>query len=158
MPEFDSKEPYVKQLILYFQNGSYQKAFSLSKDFVRRFPKDSTPHFFLARSAFWLNDFPTAKDESLKAFNLSDGEDEMAVAGILLACSYFQLKEYQQGKEVLALLRTELPQKEDLQKLRFIFSLALNDEAAAMRHLELLYTINRKAASDFIVQFLERYA
>ena len=157
MPEFDSKKPYLKQLLLYFKNGSHKEAYSLSEEFVRKFPKEMASHFFLARSAFWLNDYVTARDESLKAFNLSNGEDEMAVAGILLACSYYRLRDYPHGIEVLNLLRTDMPQREDLPKLKFVFALALNDEVAAMKHLETLYEINENAASNLIVKVLEQY-
>lgn len=158
MPEFNSKKPYLKQLSLYFKNGSHKEAYSLSEAFVKKFPKEMISHFFLARSAFWLNDYVTARDEALKAFNLSNGEDEMAVAGILLACAYYQIRDYSHGIEVLNLLRTDLPQREDIPKLKFVFALALNDESAAMKHLETLYEINKNAASELIMKILGKFA
>lgn len=112
-------------------------------------------HFLYAKVSFWTDALDTAKEEALKAFNMCKGEDDLAVAGILLACVYYNRREYLQGAELLNVLRTKLPRREEIQKLKFVFALALHDEAAAMRHLEALYDINRKSASDFIVSFLD---
>jgi hypothetical protein len=112
-------------------------------------------HFLCAKSAFWIDSFDTAREEALKAFNMCKGEDDLAVAGILLSCIYYSQNEYEKGILLLNLLRTKLPQNEEIQKLKFIFALALRDEPAAMRHLEDLYAINKKSASDFIVKFME---
>lgn len=158
MQAFTSKGPYIKQISIYFSLGSHREAYSLSKEFASQFPKDMISHFLFAKSAFWLNDLKTAREEAFKAFNLSKGNDELAVAGILLACVYYQLREYRKGMDVLNLINAEIPQKEELSKLRFVFALALHDEAAAMKHLESLYEINKKAASNLIVSVLERYS
>ena len=150
----DSSVPYIKQIAIYLQQEEHIKAYELSREFAEEFPDEMAPHFLIAKSAFWLNDFRTAQEEGLKAFNLSKGEDELAVTGILLACSYYQLKEYNKGMELLALLKTKLSAQENLMKLKFIFALALHDEPAAMRHLEEIYSINRKEASKMILKFL----
>lgn len=155
MPTFTSKPPYIKQISIHFNNGDYKSAFSLSQEFASAFPDDMISHFLYAKAAFWLDSLETAREEALKAFNLSKGEDDLAVAGILLSCVYYNRKEFEKGNVLLNLLRTKLPQNEEIQKLKFIFALALHDEGAAMRHLETLYAINKKTASDFIVRFLE---
>ncbi len=155
MPTFSSQPPYIKQISLYFNNSDYKSAFSLSQEFASEFPNEMISHFLYAKSAFWLDSFDTAKEEALKAFNMCKGEDDLAVAGILLSCIYYNQKEFEKGILLLNLLRTKLPQREEIQKLKFVFALALHDESAAMRHLEALYEIDRKAASDFIVKFME---
>ena len=158
MPTFSSKVPFIKQISLYFKNGEYQQAYLLSKEFADAFPENMASHFLLAKSAFWLNNFEEAEEESTKAFNLAKGNDELAVAGILKACAYYRLKKFREGLDLLNLLKTKLPQREEIAKLKFIFALALNDEAAALRHLESLYEINKKAASELIVSVLDRYS
>jgi hypothetical protein len=157
MPEFASKPPYLKQISLYFKNREFKQAYELSRDFASAFPGYMMAHFFFAKAAFWLNDFPTAEQESTLAFNLSKGKDEMAVAGILRACTCYRLKKYKEGIELLELLKTELPQREEITKLKFIFALALHDEQAALRHLNTLYEINQAAASNLITKVLSRY-
>jgi tetratricopeptide (TPR) repeat protein len=158
MPEFSSKPPYIKQISIYFRNKDYKKAFLLSREFADAFPEDMSSHFLLAKSAFWLDDFHTAEEESTKAFNLSKGADELAVTGILRACTYYRLKKFKEGIELLNLLKTKLPQREEIAKLKFIFALALHDEQAALRHLESLYEINENAASELTMKLLGRYA
>lgn len=155
MPTFNSQPPYIKQISLYFDNSDHKSAFSLSQEFASAYPDEMISHFLYAKSAFWLDSFETAREEALKAFNLCKGQDDLAVAGILLSCVYYNRKEFEKGILLLNLLRTKLPQNEEIQKLKFIFALALHDEPASMRHLEDLYEINRKSASDFIAKFIE---
>ncbi|MBD3398104.1 hypothetical protein GF412_02810 [Candidatus Micrarchaeota archaeon] len=158
MPEFSTKPPYIKQISIYFRDKDYKKAFSLSKDFTEAFPDEMVSHFLLAKSAFWLNDFTTAEEESRKAFNLAKDKDGLAVTGILRACSCYRLRKFRKGMELLNLLKTKLPQREEIAKLKFIFALALHDEQAALHHLEMLYEINERAASELTVKLLSRYA
>lgn len=157
MPEFTSKPPYIKQISIYFNNGDYRQAYELSKEFVKKFPDYMMAHFLMAKAAFWLNDFSTAEEESTKAFNLSNGEDELAVVGILRACTCYRLKKYKEGMKLLDLLKTELPQKTEIAKLKFIFALAMQNEQAALRHLDTLYEINKAAASSLIAKVLSSY-
>lgn len=158
MPTFSSKIPFIKQISLYFKKGEYGQAYLLSREFSEMFPGDMASHFLLAKSAFWLNNFQVAEKESTKAFNLAKGNDELAVAGILRACTYYRLKRFREGLDLLNLLKTKLPHREEIAKLKFIFALALNDEAAALRHLDSLYEINKNAASELIVNLLSRYS
>ncbi|MBD3398101.1 hypothetical protein GF412_02795 [Candidatus Micrarchaeota archaeon] len=148
--------PYIKQISIYLQQEEYTKALGLAEEFAEKFPDSMAAHFLAAKSAFWLNDFKTAKKEAQTAFNLSEGEEELAVSGILLACSHYQLKEYKKGLEILALLKSRMDGKEEIMKLKFVFALALNDEPAARRHLEDLYSINRKEASAIMLKFLKK--
>jgi len=152
MPEFSDKPPYIKQIALYFQQGDYQKAYSLSEGFVQKYPEDMLSHFLLAKAAFWINDFETAKKEGLLAFNLAEGHDELAVTGILLSCTYYRLKDYQKGMDLLRVLKSKLQTRENIMKLKFIFALALQDEPAAMRHLDVLYEINKNEASSLMLK------
>lgn len=155
MAEFSGKPPYLKQIALYFQEGNYQKAYEMSKEFVEKHPDTMLSHFLLAKSAFWTGDFQTAKKEALKAFNLSEGQDELALSGILLSCTYYRLREYQRGMDLLRLLKSKVKTKESIMKLKFIFALALHDEPAAMRHLDELHDINKKEASRIMLKLLE---
>jgi tetratricopeptide (TPR) repeat protein len=155
MAEFTDKPPYVKQIAIYFQQGEYQKAYELSEEFVEKHPDSMASHFLLAKSAFWINEFEQARDESKKAFNLSNGEDEIAVSGILLACSHYRLKDYEKGIEILRLLKSKAGTGESIMKLKFVFALALHDEPAAMRHLDQLYDVNKKEASRIMLKLIE---
>ncbi|MCP4646127.1 MAG: hypothetical protein GY852_00115, partial [bacterium] len=119
-------------------------------------PDSMAAHFLLAKSAFWVNDFEKAKEESKKAFNLSSGEDEIAVSGILLACSHYRLKDYEKGIEILRLLKSKAGTGESIMKLKFVFALALHNEPAAMRHLDELYDVNKKEASKIMLKLLEK--
>ncbi len=153
MVEFTSEPPYIKQIAIYLNQKKYQEAHNLSKQFVEKFPNLMISHLLLAKSAFWLNDFETAKDESLKAFNLSNGQAELTVSGILLACTYYRLREFQKGMDLIILLNTELPGRENIAKLKFVFALSLHNEDAALRYLDMLYEINEKAAEKFLTRF-----
>ena len=44
-------------------------------------------------------------------------------------------------------MKTKLPVHDSIAKLKFVFALALHDEPAAMKHLDLLYSVNKKEAS-----------
>jgi tetratricopeptide (TPR) repeat protein len=154
MPEFTSITPYIKQISFYFQQEKYDEACRLSQECARKFPNNMVAHYLLAKSCFWRSDFKSSGAEALKAFNLSLGEDELAVTGVLLACSYYYLHEYEKGMEILRLLKTKLPANENVGKLKFIFALSLHDEAAAVRHLEEFYALNEKAASRMMFKFL----
>ena len=156
MAEFTDKPPYIKQIAIYFQQGEYKKAYQLSKEFVEKYPDYMASHFLLAKAAFWINDFETAKEESKKAFSLSEGEEEVAVSGILLACSHYRLKDYEKGMEILRLLKSKAGTGESIKKLKFVFALALHNEPAAMRHLDELYEINKKEASSIMLKLLEK--
>jgi tetratricopeptide (TPR) repeat protein len=156
MAEFSDKPPYIKQIALYFQQGEYQKAYKLSKEFAEKHPESMPAHFLLAKAAFWINDFETAKDEAKKAFRLSEGEEALAVSGILLACSYYRLKDYEGGMKILKLLKSKTGAGENIMKLKFIFALALQDEPAAMRHLDELYDVNKKEASRIMLRLLQK--
>ena len=156
MAEFTDKPPYLKQIAIYFQQGEYQKAYQLSEEFVEKHPDSMASHFLLAKAAFWVNDFEKARDEAKKAFNLSNGEGEIAVSGILLACSHYRLKDYEKGIEILRLLKSKAGTGENIMKLKFVFALALHDEPAAMRHLDELYEINKKEASSIMFKLLEK--
>ena len=156
MAGFSDSLPYIKQIALYFQQGDYQKAYALSREFAEKHPELMEPHFLLAKSAFWLNNFQTARDEAKQAFKLSEGEEQIAVSGILLACAYYRLKEYQEGMKILRVLKSRAGTGENLMKLKFIFALALQDEPAAMRHLDQLYEINKKEASRIMLNLLRK--
>ncbi len=157
MPQFTSKAPYIKQISIYLKNESYTQALSLTKEFTEAFPEYMMAHFLYAKSAFWANKLETADNVSSRAFNLSRGQDELAVAGILRACTLFRLKRYPEGMKLLKLLNTKLKQKEEIEKLEFIFALALKDEKEALTHLKALYKINKESASSFIAQVLSKY-
>jgi len=54
--------------------------------------------------------------------------------------------------DLLRVLKSKLQTRENIMKLKFIFALALNDEPAAMRHLDMLYEINKKEASNLMLK------
>lgn len=154
MPQFSDKPPYLKQISLYFQSGDYQKAYELAEEFAKEYPEEMTSHFLLAKAAFWQNDYTVAKEEAQVAFNLAQGQEELTITGILLACSLYRLKEYSRGLELLKVLKSKIPSQENLAKLKFIFALALHDEPAAMRHLDELYEMNKNEASALMLKLV----
>ena len=154
MPEFTSITPYVKQISFYFQQENYEAACKLAHECAAKFPNNMVSHYLLAKSCFWRSDFQGSEKAALKAFNLSLGEDEMAVTGVLLACSYYHMREYEKGMHLLNLLKTKLHANDNIAKLKFVFALARHDEAAAVKHLDELYAMNKKEASRLMFKFL----
>ncbi len=152
--EFTSKTGFSKQIIIFIQNSKFNDAFTLAQQFVQRFPDEMMSHFLLAKSAFWINEFDITKSEARKAFNLAKLPDDMLPCAILAATAYHQLKEYEKGFDLLKQMEA-IKTDEELEKLLFLFSLALKDQTEAMKHIDLLFKINSKAAEDLIVRYLE---
>ncbi len=145
MQQFTSPSPYMRQISIYLKQEKYPEAHSLSEKFVNSFPDNMMAHLLLAKSSFWINDFQNARDEAKKAYGIAEGTAEVIMAGILLACSHYRLKEYEKGLKLVRALFEQAPNMEELVSLKFAFAMALSDESEAARSIEILYSIDKKA-------------
>jgi len=148
---FTKREAYEKQIAIYLGNRDYQKAYDLSKEFVERFSEEMLSHFLLMKSAFWLKNLDEAIKEGRIAFNLSHGED-MVTCAVILSSAYYLNGNSKECYDLLNKMRSE--GNPDVEKLMFVYSLAVNNEKEAMVHIDKLYKINRRLAEEFVMKFL----
>jgi tetratricopeptide (TPR) repeat protein len=143
-----SANAYVKQTLLYLENGDYGKAYEFSKEFVEKNPKDMMAQFLFAKSAFWTDSFDEAIDHGSRAFNLAANKEDMALCAIVIASAYFKTERYQKG---YALLKTlDATKNEDVQKLLLLFSIALNDQKSIENQIAVVYEINSKMIEELL--------
>ncbi len=148
---FTKRESYEKQIAIYLGNRDYQKAYDLSREFVERFSAEMLAHFLLMKSAFWIKKFDEAIKEGRAAFNLSQGED-MLTCAVILSSSYYLNGNQEECYKLLSKMKAD--GNPDVEKLMFIYALAVKNEQEAMQHIDKLYKINRRLAEEFIMKFL----
>jgi len=152
---FSSPLPYVKQISLYLRSDDYPQAYPLAKEFAKQFPEEMFSHLFLAKCLMGMEKIKEAEGEAFQAFSLSEGPQEVVFSGILLSCIYFRLEKYPQGKRILDSLRKDFPERAEIEKLQFIFAMALKDAQSAAEHLIELYQIDWKTGQEIADQFLK---
>jgi tetratricopeptide (TPR) repeat protein len=150
---FTKKEPFIKQIAIYLSNGSYQDAYSMSAEFLSKFPDELIAHYLAAKSAYWTGRFEEARTEARKAFNLALSDDDLLTCAILAASAYYRAGEYRKGYDLLKEVEKKKTTPELMQMI-FIFSLAIEDEREAIAQLEALQKLDRKVAMDFIKRFV----
>jgi hypothetical protein len=96
-----------------------------------------------------------AESEAFAAFNLSKGAQQIVFSGIVLSCIYFRLEKYSEGKRILDSLRKDFPERMEIEKLQFIFAMALKDAESAAMRLKSIYEIDQKTAQELMNQFLK---
>lgn len=138
---------YVKQINLYLTNKEHQQAYNLAKEFASKFPQDFLAHFFLAKAAYWTDNYNETAIEGRKAYNSASNPGDMLACGMIAAAGYYGLREYQKGYEFLKTLQ-ETNSDKDLEGLLYSFSLAMDDEKKAVEHLTNIYMINPKSAEE----------
>ncbi len=148
------KNAYMKQMAIFIKNKDYQRAYDFGKEFTEAFPDDMMAHFLLAKAAFSLQRYDDSKEEGRKAFNLAKSNDDMVTCAVLTSAAYFELHEYQKGLEFLKKME-KLKKTEDMEELLFVFSLALEDEKGAVKHVERLYELNQETAENLITKYLK---
>jgi len=148
------KNGYAAQIAAYLKNEAYAKAYELATEFVQKFPDDMIAHFLLAEAAFWSGKYDEAALEGSKAFNKCSTDDDLLTCSIITGSSYFELKKYEEGYHLLRLM-AKRKTNEELEKLLFVFSLELNNPQEAIKHVDELFKINKKAAEDLIVKYLQ---
>lgn len=153
MAIFDKKDSFVKQIAIYMGKNESQKAFDLAKEFAGLFPKEMVAHYLLAKSALALGRLEDAAAGARKAFNLAASQDDMVACAVLAGTAYYELKEYQKGFDMLKAME-EIKHTEELERLLFIFSLALNNQKEAMKHIDYLYLLNKKTAEELMLRFI----
>jgi len=151
MVVFTKPESYELQIVLYLKNKEYAKAYSLSKEFVECFNSEMVAHFLLMKSAFWLKKFDEAIKEGRKAFNLSHGDDLLTCA-IIISNAYYLNGNPNEAYNLLVKIQSE--GNAEVEKLLFLYSIALNNNKEAIRHIDNLYKLNRKLAKEFIIGYL----
>lgn len=147
--ELTKSSSFERQIILYLKNRDYPQAYSLSKDFISRFPEVLSAHIFLANAAFELGKYEEARDEARKAFNIATSPDDMMACALLASAAYYRLKEYAKGYEILSVMEGK-KKTEDLEELLVLFSLMLDDPSAAAKHSEELFKISSQAARELL--------
>jgi len=154
--ELADHNAYVKKIVFYLSRKEYDLAFSLSKQFVAKFPNKLLPHFFLSKSAFWVKNIKVAIEEANSAFNLSKGE-ERATTGILLASAYYLSEDYQKGYLILKEIEVQFPNDltREFKELSSIYSLTLKNPQNSEKYVKKLYALNEGYAEAFIFEFLE---
>ena len=148
------KPGYTAQVATYLKNQEYGKAYDLGKTFVQAFPDDVVAHFLLAESAFWSGKYEEAAFEGSKAFNKSSNDEDMLACAIITSSAYYELGKYAEGYKLLKMVEPR-KKSEELEKLLFIFSLEMNDDKEAMKHVDDLFKLNKKAAEELIVKYLK---
>lgn len=150
MAIFQKKESFVKQIAIYINNVDYQSAYSLAKEFVAMFPGEMVSHFMLAKAAFWSGYYEESVSEGKRAFTHAATPDFVPCV-IVTASACYRLGRYKEG---MAMLNGVKDKTEDLEKLRFIFAVAMDDAKAASSCMDELFRINKKVAEELLLRFL----
>ena len=130
------------------------KSEGLAREFAEKFPDDLVAHFFLSTISFWLGRYEEAAVEGSRAFNKSETPEDMLSSAIVAGSSYYQLGKYEQGMDILRHAENR-KSNEDLERLMFAFSMAMKNEKEAVMHLNELHRMNKKAAEDLLVRYIE---
>lgn len=147
------KSGYISQICAYLQNADHENAYALSKDFSQAFPDDLESRYLLAESAFWAGRYDEAVIEGSRAFNQSSSKEDMLACTIITASAYYELKQYEKGISLLKTMENR-GSNEDIERLRFIFSIAIGDGKEAAIHANDLYAMNQKAAIELVAAYL----
>jgi hypothetical protein len=149
MAIFSKKDAFIKQIAVYLSSQDHEKAYLLSKEFVKAFPGEMIAHFLLAKSAFWADSPKETVSEGKKALIMAKPQDIVACA-ILTASGHYRLGNYKEGQDLLKSIDSK--GNEDLERMRFAFALAMGNGKEAVYFLEELNKINRKAVESLIKQ------
>ncbi|MCI0503633.1 hypothetical protein L0Y65_02870 [Candidatus Micrarchaeota archaeon] len=149
MVEFSKPEAYLKQIAVYLKEGMDQQAYSLSGDFVKKFPSELLSHVLIAESAFRIGRYQESKVQAQKAIRLAQSESDIRFCALVFSTACFQLKDYIEGYNTLksAMKGKFLPEVEEA---LLILSLAMADEQKALHHMKNLMVLNRARALDFM--------
>lgn len=149
------KPGYIKQSVAYFNNHDYASAYALGREFAAKFPDEMIAHFLLAKAAFWTGNYQESALAARKAFNMAKTPGDMLPCAILASTAYHEMGEYAKGYEILKAME-RVQSSEELEQMLFIFSLAVKDEKEAMKHMDELRRLNKKAADDFMERVISR--
>ena len=148
-----SKRAYIKQISLYLENKDYEKAYPLALEFYEEFPDEIMCHYLLAASAFWTGHYEQAIMHGRRSFNLVKSKDDMIASALITSSAYYELERYEEGFRMLKAVEA-LKYSREVEKMMFIFSLAMKDKKEAMKHAKNLYVLNEKAAKALLKKFL----
>jgi hypothetical protein len=151
--EFSKPDAFAKQIAFYLKERMNDKAYDLSKDYVKAFP-GLLPHILLAESAFRLDRFAEAKIEARKALRFATSDDDIVFCTMVFSSACFQLKDYIEGYNLLK-SSTKGKFVPAVEEALLIFSLAMNDEQKAVKHMKNLLVINRARAIDFMNAYIK---
>ena len=148
-----TKQGYIAQISVFLKQEDSEKAYKLSKEFVNKFPNDVITHFLLCQSAYVVRKFDEAALQGRMAFNKSSSYDDMLACTILTASAYYENGKIVEGWEMLKFMERRKT-NENLEKLLFIYSLAVKNKNEAVNHLNELHRINDKAADELVIKYL----
>jgi tetratricopeptide (TPR) repeat protein len=152
--EITKPNAFLTQISLYLKNNNPESAYTLSKDFVGKFPAEMSSHYLLALSALRSGRLEEAKLEGRKAFNMAQSTEDMITCALVSGMAYYELKEYAKGYEILSLMERK-GKTAELEKMLVIFSLALNSPNDAARHEEELFRLNAAAARNLLARAVD---
>jgi tetratricopeptide (TPR) repeat protein len=150
---FTRENSFTKQILIFWNYREYDKAYELSMDFTKSFPRSLIAHYLLAKYYIKREEYPMALAEGHRAFNLAQSPEDLIATGVFLACAYYHVRRYSKGYEILNMLREYGDEK--VEKALIILSLCMNDPTEAMMHVDALYVINKDIANKFVDKFLE---
>lgn len=149
-----SKQGYIKQIMLYLENKDYQKALSLSKDFLKFYPDDLESNYLYSTSCFWTMNFLDSIKNGRIAFNKAKSKDELIATAIVISSSYYRIGEYENAIKILKPIES-LKFSIDVEKLMLTLSIALKNKKEALRHAKNLHVLNEEAANEMLKKYLK---
>jgi lipopolysaccharide biosynthesis regulator YciM len=148
------KNGYISQIVMYLNNEDYEHAYDMSKEFIGNFPNELISRFLLAESAFWSGHFQEAAIEGHRAFNKASDNEDMLSCALVTASAYFELEEYAKGLDILKFMENR-KSNEDLEKMMFVYSMAMHNPKEAAMHLNELYRINKAMAVNVVRRYFK---
>lgn len=134
------------------QNKEFDRAYTLAQDFADKFKHELTAHFLLAKTAFRLKKFAHATKAARSAFNLASTKQDMLTCAVVLSASYYLQGQKDEAYKVLSKVGAG-SNSTDVERLMFVYASSVQDEQAAVQHLDRLYKLNRRMAEEFIQRF-----
>jgi len=150
--EFSKPDAFAKQIAIYFKDGQNQKAYDLAKEFAMKYPGELLPRVLVAEAAFRMGRFAEAKIEGYKALRYATSESDLVFCTLVYSSACFQLKDYIEGYDTLK-RSSKGKFIEGIEEALLIFSIAMDDEQKALRHMKNLIVLNREKALEFMKMY-----
>lgn len=150
-----SKNGFIAQICIYLKNGMSKEALDLSKEFAAAFPNEMLAQYLLSQAAYAVGEYQLSAASARKSFNLAKNEEDMWISGLHACLSYYQLEEFRKGLLLLKELEKKV-KNSDIERLMFLFSIALDDTAEAEKHLKWLIDNNASEADRFVSTLLSK--
>lgn len=141
---------YVAQIAIHLNNGSYQSACDLSKDFVSIFPLEFISNYSLAKSQYKLGLYSDSLASSLIAFKKAKTHLEIESSAQLHIFSLLNLGYFDQGLKFLLPLEKKV-NPSDFCFLVFLLYYSKSDYQNSLIWFDRLSEIDPKRAQNLIL-------